>query len=397
MNDANLEDPNAKNIKEEVQLPVNTYKIIEPPSESLEDRFTAKSLYVDSVVNEEAKVQPPASEPPAPQPPSREVWIERLRRFAENPTRVYAAIGVGLGVLLGVIFAAVSLLTGNPEGRYDLGPVTSSATGLKGHLYIKWEKTLQYRLTFEPSAPERQAGFARAVVTPPHPLSIEIQLQDAQGSILCSKDILLRYDARSAAIATASTANLPARKTDAANLPSGPPAANDFAQLEAQERKREQGKDIFQNQIAPDGQVAAINAQGEIPCSAKAYENTTQWSFTTNFPSLDEQDEELTRQQKMRTSAAQKSAVHKKATAKPAAKLLPFSIEGDDAIIEFDVNRGVIETIGRKTFFLDKSSTQSAGPVWQDYPVSIHFRCNWSSDCTLMHAGAGALRVKLRR
>jgi hypothetical protein len=397
MKDANLEDPNGKNIKEEVQLPVNTYKIIEPPPESLKDRFTAESLYIDSGVNEEAKVQPPASEPPAPQPPSHEVWIDRMRRFAENPTKVYAAIGVSVGVLLGVIFAAVSLLTGNPEGRYDLGPVTSSVTGLKGHLYIKWEKTLQYRLTFEPSAPERQAGFALAVANPPQPLSIKIQLQDAQGFVLCSREIVLRYDARSAAIAAASTANVPAGKTDAAHLPNVPPAANDFAQLEAQEQKREQGKDIFQNQIAADGQVAAINAQGEIPCSAKAYENTTQWSFSTNFPFLDEQDEELTRQQKMRANAAQKSAVHKKAAAKPAAKLLPFSIEGDDAIIEFDVNRGVIETIGRKTFFIDKTSAQSAGPVWQEYPVSIHFRCNWSLDCTLMHAGAGALRARLRR
>ena len=175
-----------------------------------------------------------------------------------------------------------------------------------------------------------------------------------------------------------------------------PPGTDNSAQLEAQELKREQGKDIFQNQIAPDGQVAAINAQGEISCSAKAYENTTQWSFSTNFPSLGEQEEWLERQQKMRPSAAQKSAARKKA-AKPAVKLLPFSVEGDDAIIEFDVNRGVIETIGRKTFFIDKTSTQNAGPVWQEYPVSIHFRCNWSSDCTLMHSGAGALRARLRR
>ena len=139
--------------------------------------------------------------------------------------------------------------------------------------------------------------------------------------------------------------------------------------------------------------MSTTNAIPTIPCSAKAYENTAQWSFSTNFPTLDEQDEGLQRQQKMGSNPAQKSAAHKKA----AVKQLPFSIEGDDAIVEFDVNRGVIETIGRKTFFIDKTSTQSASPVWQEYPVSIHFRCNWSSDCTLMHSGAGALRAKLRR
>jgi hypothetical protein len=364
MKDANLEDPNAKNNNEEEQLPLNTYRIIEPPLESPEDKPTAESLYIYSDVNVEAKVQPPASEPPAPQPLSNESWTERIRSFAENPTRVYAAIGVGLGVLLGVIFAAVSLLTGSPEGRHDLGPVTSNATGLKGHLYIKWEKKLHYHVTFETSDPEQQAGFALAVANPQQPLSIVIQLQDTHGSLLCYREIVLRNDARSA---------------------------------ENQEQKKEQGKDIFQYQIAPDGQVAAISAQGEFPCSKKAYEKTVQWSFSTDFPSLSEQDEGLEQQQKMRASASQKSVAHKKAAAKPAQKLLPFSIEGDDAIVEFDVNRGVIETIGRKTFFIDKKSSQSAGPVWQEYPVSIHFRCNWSLDCTLMHAGAGALRVKMRR
>ena len=163
------------------------------------------------------------------------------------------------------------------------------------------------------------------------------------------------------------------------------------------DEKREQGKDIFQNQIAPDGQVAAINAQGEIPCSMKAYEKTTQWSFSTNFPSLAEQDQWLKRQQEMRTNAAQRSAARKKAAARSAEKLLPFSMEGDDAIVEFDVNRGVIETSGRKTFFADKTIMRSASPTWQDYPVNIHFRCDQSSNCTLMHAGAGALRVKMRR
>lgn len=362
MTDANLKDPSGKNTKEEVPLPVNTYKILEPPPESPEDRLRAESLYIYSEVKAEAEVQKPASELPAPQPPPQAAWTERMRSFAENPIRVYAAIGVGLGVLLGVIIAAVSMYTSSPQGRYDLGPVTSNATGLKGHLYIKWEKALQYRVTFETSEPDQQAGFALAVGNPPHPVSIEIQLQDAQGAFLCSREIVLRNDAQS---------------------------------VEAQEQKKEQGKDIFQYQIAPDGEVAAINAQGELPCSKKAYENTAQWSFLTNFPSLDEQDEGL-EQHNMRSSAAQRSAVHKKA-AKTAVKQLPYSIEGDDAIVEFDVNRGVIETVGRKTFFIDKSSAQSAGPVWQEYPVSIHFRCNWSLDCTLMHSGAGALRARLRR
>jgi hypothetical protein len=294
-----------------------------------------------------------------------------MRRFADNPTKFYVTIGAGLGVLFVVIFAAVNLRPGSPEGRYDMGPVTSSATGLKGHLYINWEKTLHYRLTFETSDSDQQAGFALAAANPPRPLSIEIQLQDSKGFVLCSREIVSSYDNK-------------------------PPAASDSAQLKNQELKREQGKDIFQNQTAAKGQVAALNAQGEIPCSAKAYENTAQWSFTSNFPSLAEQEEALKRPQEMRAIAAQRAAA-KKAAAKGAEKLLPFSIEGDDAIVELDVNRGVIETSGRKTFFFDKTSMGSADPVWRDYPVNIHFRCDQSSNCTLMHAGTGALRVRLKK
>ncbi|MGO9317412.1 MAG: hypothetical protein ACLPXT_14725 [Terracidiphilus sp.] len=380
MRDANIEDPNEKNNEEEQHI-ANTYRVIEPPPESLDDKPTAPSLFIYPDVNA-AEVQKPASDPPTPQPPSHESLTERMRRFAENPTRFYATIGVGLGILLGITLA-VFLLTGNPEGRNDMGPVISDATGLKGHLYIKWEKTLQYRLTFETIYPEQQAGFALAVSNPLYPLSIEIHLQDAQGVVLCSREIVLKYDARSAAATY--------------NLPSKPAEAIDFTQLDATEQEREQGMDIFHNQIAPNNKVAAINAQGEIPCSKRAYEKTALWSFSTNFPSLSEQDEWLERQRERRAGATQNSAARKKAAAKSADKLLPYSIEGDDQIVEFDINRGVIETSGRKTFFANKTIMGSADTVWQDYPVNIHFRCDQNSNCTLMHAGAGALHVRLRR
>jgi len=382
MRDANLEDPKGENI-EDKHLPASTYRIIEPPQENLDDRPPADSQHSYPEVNAAAKVQQPANEPPTSRPLSPESSTDRMRKPANKPTMYYAAIGAGLGVLLAVILSTVNLRPGSPEGRYDLGPVTSSANGLKGHLYINWEKTLHYRVSFETSDAEQQAGFALAVIKPPRPLSIEIQLQDAKGLVLCSKEILLKKDARSAAIA--------------ANLANKPPAASNSAHLKAQEQKREHDKDIFQNQITAKGQVVALNAQGEIPCPAKAYENTAQWSFTSNFPTLAEQEEALKRQQGMRANAAQRTAAQDKAAAKAAEKLSPFSIEGDDMIVKFDVNRGVIETSGSKTFFIDKTSMGSVDPVWQEYPVSIHFRCDQSTNCSLMHAGAGALSVRLKK
>jgi hypothetical protein len=333
-------------------------------------------------VKTEVKAKKPAKKPPASRPSLHEALLERMQGFAENPTRYYAAIGMGLGILLVVIGAAIYMYTRSPEGRYDLGPVTSNATGLTGHLYLEWEKTLHYRLKFETSDSHYQAGFAAAVANPPRPLSIEIYLQDADGFVLCSRKIVLRYDARSAALA--------------AHLPNETPPVIDPAQLEAQEQQREKENDVFQNQIASNGKITAINAQGEIPCSKSNYEKTDQWSFSSDFPSLDEQNDWLYRQPEMRGDAAQRAAAHKKA-ARSAGKPLPFSIEGDDAIVDFDVNSGLIVTRGRNTFVINKTIAQRADPVWQDYPVLIHFRCNQYSDCTLMHAGAGAMYAKLRR
>ncbi len=380
MGDANIDDPEGKNVDEDTHVHLNTYKVIGSSGESLDDKPKTTGLFFYHDVIAEAEAQNPAKVPTTSQPPSYESLTERIQRFAKNPTKFFAAIGVGLGILIGVIFAAYSLFMGNPEGRNDLGPVISSATGLNGHLYIKWDKKLHYRLTFHADDPEMQADFAFAVANSPQPLSIVIELQDAQGSVLCNREIVLKYDARSAVT----------------NLPYQPAATVDLAQLQADEQVREEGRDVFQYLLAPNGQVTSINAQGELPCSAKDYEKTTQWNFSTNFPSLDEQDEWLERRPDLRGNAAQRSAAHKRAARVPV-KLLPFSIEGDDNIVEFDVNSGVIVTSGRNTFFFDKTSKVSADPVWQEYPVNIHFRCDRGSDCTLMHAGAGALHARMKR
>jgi len=255
---------------------------------------------------------------------------------------------VSLGILFGVILATFLWHSDNSNGQYDLGSVTSSATGLKGHLIIEWDKKAEYRLTLEPSDRDQQAGFALAVAYPPRPLAIGIQLKDNQGIVLCAKDIELKHDA--------------------------------------------------QNQIRPDGQIEAIHAQGEIPCSKKACESISSWSFSTNFPSLAEQVQMLKRQEELQANVA------RSAPQAPAARknivpvtILPFSIEGDDLIDDFDASGGVIETRGRKTFFLDRASAEASDSRWQDYPVSIHYKCDQNTNCTLTHSGLHALRARLKR
>ena len=341
-------------------------------------------------------VAPPVEEAkPANAPVSlpflNEAWQERLRKFAENPVRVYAAAGIGLGILFGVILCVVVWSFG-PEGRYDLGVARSSAAGLKGHLFVEWDKKVKYRLTIEPEEADRQAGFALAVANSPRPLSVNLQLQDSQGFVLCAKDILLKFDARGAAALTATAPVASAAATDSAAPPAVPPQA-DFTREDAQEAAREKGQDLFQNQNGPDGMLSGLGAQGEIPCSKRAYEKAQTWSFTPDFPSLAEQDALLKRQQELLTPPPPPPAHKKKSKLPP----LPYTVEGDDAIVEFDLSFGVIETRGRKLFLIDKAAAIAASSAWQDYPVSIHYHCDQMSNCTLTHSGLGGLRVRMRR
>ena len=394
---ANPQDPKGEPTEEEPER--LRYTVIEPPPPP-PDEFARPEVRYPVSAGADAKQHTPKREPAVPAPPAGDGLGEQIRKFSQNPIKVYIAAGVGLGILFGCVIAAVSWHLGKADGPYDLGPVTSSGFGLKGHLYTKWDQNLQYHLTLAPSDPDRQAGFALAVSHSPRPLSIEIHLQDAQGFVLCSRDIVLKLDAASAPALAALNQHPQAGSADAANVSGNPPSQGMQDLWAAQEAERELGKDVFQNEIGPDGTIVAINAQGEIPCSEKAYANTSSWSFTPDFPSLAEQDE-LRKGQEVQANGGRASgealAPRRKPATVAAPKLLPFSIEGDDAIVDWDASRGIIETREGKTFYFDKTSGEIVNPRWQDYPVGIHYRCDQTSTCILSNAGAGALRVRLGR
>ncbi|MGA2348870.1 MAG: hypothetical protein ABSF70_00440 [Terracidiphilus sp.] len=422
--DSELQDQDGEKAKEEPQLTLTTYKVIGADPKIPDEKLVEPELPIPGSLSASAEEQKPIDgattadsgtpiaastvspaqaspgKPPAPQPLIPQAWAQRIRVFAESKTRVYVAAAVGGGILFGVILLVALSFTSNsssPEGRYDLGPAASTAVGLKGRLFIEWDKKIKYRLTLGPDDPDQKAGFAFAVTNSPRPLSIDVHLQDSQGFVLCDREVILKYDAKSAVALAAPTQDLSADARDPSDRSNDQSAqAVDVARLEAQEPARELGKDVFQNQAGPDGQITSINAQGEMPCSAKAYENTTSWSFLPNFPSITEQHEWLKRQKELQAQtahAANQAAARKK---KIVIDPLPFTIEGDDAIVDFDVSGGTIETRGRKTFYY-KANGGMVDSRWQDYPVTIHYRCDQSSICTLMHPGAGALRARMRR
>ena len=110
-----------------------------------------------------------------------------------------------------------------------------------------------------------------------------MKLLDATGFAVCGKDILFPFDAASPG-----------------------------------EQDRERGHDILQSSPGDDGKVMAVSAQGTLPCTAAQYKQIVYWDFSTNFPTLAEQDELMKQpaQLKARQEAQKRAAL---LTAKGAA------------------------------------------------------------------------------
>jgi hypothetical protein len=333
--------------------------------------------------------------------------IDEVPEPAEKPTFVFAAIAVALGILAGVVFAAIALRPHAPNGPNDLGLIISNTDGLKGHLILNWGEKLGYSLVIEPNDPGQLAEFSLAITSPPRPLSIDIQLKNYPGSVLCTKTILLKYEpGQPAALAPANSGSQTVH-TNSGNVSLDQKAqANDIAQLEALELQREHGQDIFQNDIGQDGQTESVTSQGEIPCSRQAYEHTVSWSFSSNFPTLDERTELLKRQADLRAdasvavankAASAASAARKKAKKKAPEDFLAFAIEGDDELVGYDPAKGLIETSTRKTFIVDKTNGAFNTAAWGDIPANIHYKCDLKAACTLSRRGATVLYARLMK
>lgn len=331
----------------------------------------------------EEGIEPPAGFDEAEAPPEIPNW-------KKNPLVRFGVVGGFLGIVFGACIIGFTWLFGAPDGPYDLGNSFSTAAGLKGHLYTKWDDDkLQYRLSIEPADSSTHAGFAFAVNNQPHPLSFAIQLKDAMGFVLCTRDIVLRYTPGSSAEAA---------QTPGKGDSGGATGAPDATQLAAEEQQREQGKDVFQPLNGSDGQVASLSAQGQIPCSDKAYSKVVAWSFTPSFPSLTEQTD-LMRQQAARQAEEERRAYSRKHPQKPVDKTLGFSIEGDESIVGYDAASGALETGTGEQMYVDKKEAAAVNLAsWQAFPIRIHYRCDQTSFCTLTREGSGAVvHARMRR
>jgi hypothetical protein len=365
--------------------PASSVAVLEPVVEEPEEEQTEEPQ--DGL--EEQEFVDPAEQSPIQPPPKKKPNLFLIGGFAALV--IFA---------LFVVLTSRSKSSGPPPG--DLGPGIVAAAGLRGHLTTRWDgdaKTgrLAYQLRIEPMEDRWGAGFSRAITASPMPMSVNIRLLDSAGFALCGKEVDFPFNPQNAGVTIPVSAQVGA---DGKKLPAAARAAaaeaarqSQVAQMQAAEVAREHGKDLFQNQIATDGLVGAVNVQGALPCSPDQYRHADYWDFNTNFPSLEEQavllDPKLAHARDLDTPGH------------PAKRTLAklgdgFVIQGDDRVTGYDSVRGLLWA-EQKTFAVDKRLGQTTASAWASNYTLIHYKCDQHANCALAAAGqAAVLRARLQ-
>jgi hypothetical protein len=400
-----------KDEKPEGEQPRIEYDIVPSKREEPDGKFTAAGQLYSAMANAHAEGHTADDEAALAQAQLARASSRGIKKLAASQTRVYAAIGIGLGLLVGFIAAYYFIQPGSQNGLDGLGSVSAATYGLKGHLTAKWGDRLSYRLTIEPSAPEQRAAFIAAVSNSPRPLSIGIQLKDPFGAVLCGNTVLVKFDPRNAPLPAAPQPK-PGSKPGTKAAQAAEFAAQRaqiahsiyLAQLESQELNREHGKDVFQNDAGSDGRIASISAQGTLPCTKKQFDGTATWGFAADFPvvAASQESQNAAPDSNANQSADQGSAgkttdAAAKARRKSAAASSPIYVEGDDQIIWFDASTGALETSAGKALVIDKTDAVANALKSRDFPIAIHYRCDATGACTFAGIGTFIEHARLRR
>ena len=190
--------PSAPPPPEEVHIPEPSYELVKSERDVSEDSFKAQGHFHPTI---QTPVDSPPAEGEAPAAPAALPDGPPAEQLQENAgqTKLYAAIGIGLGLVVGLTLAVFFLFPGSASGNMDMGAVTSNVYGLQGHLTAKWTDKVSYNLTIEPSTPALRPNFVSAVTASTRPLSIDVQLKDPFGAVLCDDTILVKFDPRNVA------------------------------------------------------------------------------------------------------------------------------------------------------------------------------------------------------
>lgn len=402
--------------KSEFQVPVSTYQVVEAKPNASDTRFVASDLYDEEDVRAEAlqrHAEVSAAEPAqkADRRPAKKKTLSAQQERAL--TRMYIMLAAGLGVLAALAVVSFVLMPSKAtDNSYDMGTVTSTSTGLKGRLITNWTTRLNYKLTIEPSDSGQFDAFATAINNPPQPLSVNLQLRDVSGTVLCDTPILLKYDplknspefVPGDSAPPASTSSREAAIEEAIRNQAQIDQSINNARLVSEELAREHGNEVFQTVTGRDGQIVSLAAQGTMPCTKKQYESAASWAFTTNFPSIllpvgpaAYDDDQASFGNPNKNADGSDPFGERRAKQKVAMPKSHFAVEQDDELVSYHASTGLAETRGGKTFLVEKRDMVASALKGVELPVPIHYRCDQLGACTLFGLHPGMQRAWLEQ
>lgn len=312
--------------------------------------------------------------------PTRGIHSMTMSRL---PQVALVLLGAGiLAILISTVFLVHKPTLGAAPAFQDLGPGISNLAGLKGHLVTRWDKKVQYQLSFEPLFGIYGPGFSYTVGHPPGPLWVNIRLLDATGYALCGKQILFRpRPARSNADLT--SAHSPGAKL--LKVSDARPAA-----LPGGRNMNRPGRspDTFQDQVGDSGQVISVTAQGELPCSADQYKKFYYWDFSTNFPSTGQQDALM---KAPAIAAARAAEAARLAERRREARTPHYFVEGDTSVLAYDASSDTLRAGTGQSFILEKKNQATTANAWAETNAQIHYKCDTLANCMLTRAGDGRI------
>jgi hypothetical protein len=269
-------------------------------------------------------------------------------------SRFLVRLGIAAFVGVCLIGASGCQLSPSPDAFQELGAGISNVTGLKGHLKTRWQgKAAQYVLEIEPISLLQKAGFSYVMANHPGPLVLHMKLMDKAGYTVCGKDVLFPFDPSS-------------------KLGAGPGEAD-----------RERGQDLLQTTLGDDGKVDSLSTQGTLPCTPDQYKQVDYWDFSTNFPTVDQQDalRKSAAELKARQEAQKRAAVERQ-KAGPS----DFYMVGDDQVAGYDASSKVLRTQLSRSFLVSGPGQQTAS-LWASNDASFRYKCDERSRCVLISGG----------
>lgn len=278
-------------------------------------------------------------------------------------------LSIAAFVMVVALGAVLFLKTQNkaPQGSNsagDLGQAVSVESGLRGHLVTEFrDKTVHYKLKIEPINLPEQDDFVRVVSSNAMQLYFNLRILNQVGDTICGKQVVLPGGGGGAAA----------------------------------------GADALQRVKDARGLVGSLWAEGTLPCTPEQFARFSYWDFTTNFPTVAEQDRGIAINHSVQAenpdthAAAQTPKPASRARrAEPKKPQAVFYLQGDDHASSFEPGRNILTIGPGRSFVVLRAADLATAAAWADDSALVHYTCDPQATCALRRSGSAVVIIARR-